>query len=462
MTGIPANASDRKPVLNLSSVIYNGTLYEQVYNPKTSQSSFIGWDTNKQELIAIDYLEDSDFKYAPINDELLQKGAVLLPSDAIDYGNEEELEIEIESYLQTWVDVSEEHLQKAVWYAFLTRLTDNINTIPYLRALGDTGTGKTRYLDTIGGICYKPMFVGGAVNSAPIFRIIDKWRGTAIFDEFNLKKSDDSENIIQILNNGYQRGKPVLRCQDGNYENVKPFDAFCPKILATRDRFRDKALESRCLTEILTTTSRNDIPIDLTQKFFDKRGELQNKLLMYRFKHWDTVDTDAMINIDFGENVLPRIKQAHAPFTVLFLDNKERLSEFIRYTQKVNNKIIEENSMSFEGQIINAYIHLLEEHEMEQQTLDDHKEPVITSTDVKDHLVNVEGWDADKLKTSTIGRKIRTLGFGVTPKSIAGKTKRVITIDDDKLEKLKQKYVITTITDITLHTDEVINDKLSD
>ena len=30
---------------------------------------------------------------------------------------------------------------------------------PYLRALGDYGTGKTRFIQTVGVLCYRPMLV---------------------------------------------------------------------------------------------------------------------------------------------------------------------------------------------------------------------------------------------------------------------------------------------------------------
>jgi len=453
--------TDKQQIAMTSKVIYNDILYEQVYDPEKNLSYYIGWDDKKNETIPINYLEFNGIKYLPILDDLLQKQAVILPTEPTEYDNEEELELEIECFIKTWLDVSEEHLQKATWYVLLSRLTDKINTIPYLRALGDYGTGKTRYLDVIGGLCYKPLFVGGSVRSAPIYRVIDLWRGTAIFDEFTLKKSDESEDIIQILNNGYQKGKPVLRCKDGNYDQVIAFDPFCPKVLATRTRFYDLALESRCITEIMTTTSRADVPIDLTNSFFKQRQELQNKLLMYRFKNWNKIDTEQTINIDFG-NILPRIQQSLAPFTILFQYNKERLTEFIKYTQEYNNKVIEENSMSFDGQLINAYVNLLEEHNIEQQTLDDYQEPCFTSTDIKNYLVNNEGWNEEKLSTKVIGKHINNLGFNVTPKKIGGKTKKIITIKDNVFEKLKRKYVVTTVTTVTTVTDEVKNNKIGE
>lgn len=445
----------KQPIIQTSKLIYNGELLEQVYNPERKTSYYLRWVEDTQEAIIMDKVEDGGKLYIPINDELLSKKVVLLPSNVMDYGTEENLELEINAFIEAWLDVSEEHRQKATWYIMLSWIIDKLHTIPYLRALGDYGTGKTRYLDVIGGICYKSMFVGGAVRSAPIYRVIDKWRGTAIFDEFTLTKSDETEDIIQILNNGYQREKAVLRCDQGSF-NVRAFDPFGAKILATRKIFYDNALESRCITEIMQLTDRNDVPIDLTSEFFKQRAELQNKLLMYRFKNWNEINPDETINIDFG-NVLPRIKQSFMPFTVLFQYDTKKLEWFINQTQKYNRKIIEENSSSFDGQIFNHYIQLIEQHNVEQQTIDsdDYKPAVITSGKIRDCMIE-DGWK-DTLTSAKIGRRLKTLGFEIEFKYIAGKTARTLKIDENKLRRLRRRYDITAITDITEHTEQKNN-----
>jgi len=449
--------TDKQKIIETSKVIHGDTLYEQVYNPKTKQSYYLGWDKQRQETIPQDEIIHDPIKYLPIIDDLLDKQAVLLPSEIIDYGTIEDLELEIDSFIQTWLDISEEHRQKAVWYVLLSWVIDKLNTIPYLRALGDYGTGKTRYLDVIGGICYKPMFVGGSVRAAPIYRVIDLWRGTAIFDEFTLKKSDESEDIIQILNNGYQRGKPVLRCDSNNYDKVKAFDPFGPKIIGGRSRFYDLALESRCITEIMQMTDRNDMPVDFTSHFYEKRQELQNKLLMYRFKNLDEINFDESITIDLG-NILPRIKQTLTPFTVLFTTDKNRLTDFIRYAQLYNANVVEENSISFDGQIFNAYLKLIEEHEEEQQTLDDYHEPTITSSAIRNSLIS-DGWKEDKITAATIGKRLHALGFKSSPKKIVGKTMKLLTIDDAKLKLLKKRYVVTVVSEVSAVTEQTFETK---
>ena len=57
--------------------------------------------------------------------------------------------------------------EAATYYVLLTWVYDTFNELPYLRLKGEFGTGKTRCLLTIGSLCYKPMFVSGAIASRP-------------------------------------------------------------------------------------------------------------------------------------------------------------------------------------------------------------------------------------------------------------------------------------------------------
>jgi len=417
----------KEQIIETSKVIYGDILYEQIYDPKQKTSHYLGWDEKEQELITEEFIEHTPRKYLPINDDLLLKGAVLLPSEAIDYTDIKTLDQEISDFIYTYSDISKGHQQKATWYIRLSWVIDKINTIPYLRALGDYGTGKTRYLDVIGGICYKPMFVGGAVRSAPIFRTIDTWRGTAIFDEFTLSKSDETEDIIQILNNGYERGKPVLRCRDGD-NKVIAFDPFGAKIISSRKTFFDVALESRCITEITKETDRTDIPISLSNAFFKKRQELRNKLLKYRFDNWDKINIDENQKIDFG-HIQPRIKQSFLPFTILFQYDKEVLEDFIKEVKQYNDELVYDSSSSMDGQIVNCFLKMKANYD-----------PIITAKDIRNDMVN-DGWK-DTLKASTVGRHLKTLGFVSGSKTIDGRTFRILTINDARIKHLIYRYVI--------------------
>ena len=153
---------------------------------------------------------------------------------------------------------------------------------------------------------------------------------------------------------------------------------------------------------------------------------------------------------------MPRIKQSFSPFVVLFQYDKEKLKEFIHYTQLYNKEIIEENATSFDGQIFNAYLELLEKHDIEQQTFDDYKFPCITSSDIRAFLID-NGWKEDKITASVIGKRLKSLGFKSKPMKISGRTKKMLEIDENLLKNLISRYVVTAVTEVTLDTEPIIN-----
>lgn len=417
------NRKEPKPEQK-SMFIKDGVLWEQIYDPKTEISSFVTWDYKTNNLVQLSYQTYNGKRIIPNSNELIKKNCVILPSGVLPYGSVDQLEKEIYDFSYQYLDISKEHRKLTIWYNRLSWTTDFINTIPYMKIQGDYGTGKTRYEDVVGGLCYKPMFVGGAVRSAPIYRVIDQWRGTAVFDEFTLTKSDETQDIIQILNNGFQRGKPVLRCKDGNYSEVECFDPFGPKILATRKELTDKATESRCITEIAVVSPRKDIPIDLSLEFFEKRQELQNKLLMYRFDYWNKIKTSSSIcATEFG-NVLPRIKQTYLPFVPLFINDKGKLDNFIKSVKRTNNELVEMNASTIDGSIIHAYLELVQKGEK-----------YITPSDISSHIGN------EKLNSVSVGKRVKTLGFKTTQTRVGDSIKKLVKISIPAMEQLIYRYV---------------------
>jgi len=219
---------------------------------------------------------------------LIAHSVVLFPSGVADYDSQVALLAEVRNFIHRYADLSESFEELASLYVLLSWVYDRFNAMPYLRLKGDYGSGKSRCLQTIGSICYKPMFVSGASTVSPMFRIIDAFRGTLILDESDFRFSDERAEIIKILNNGNAVGFPVLRSEATPTKEFNPraFAVFGPKVIATRREFDDQALESRCITEIMSgLPPRADIPLSLPAGFANEACALRNKLLMYRFNN---------------------------------------------------------------------------------------------------------------------------------------------------------------------------------
>lgn len=405
----------------------NQIIGEQIYNQKTKENLFALYNNNtKQVLISGIY-----GKYVPITCEAIVKDAVILPESAEDCGSIPQLIADIQTFIHKYLDVSENFEKFATWYILLSYMYDKLQTIPYLRALGDTGCGKTRFLDVIGNLCYKPMVVAGALTSAPIFRLIDMFKGTLIIDEADLnKKSDETEDIIKIFNNGFEKHKPVMRCNPNDVTELNFFDTYCPKILATRQQFQDAATESRCLTEVMTQTNRKNIPTNLLLPFFEEQKKLRNKLLWFRLTNYLTFKQDTLMLEEM--DIEPRLKQAFESFASLFSAIPEVLESFKAFLIKYQQGLIADRAETFDGQIINFLIEMI----------DSGQEDISTA-----EIAEKFGPDT---KPGYIGKRIKSLGFGIKVVR-KEKLKRIITYDIEHINKLRKRYIqtVTDVTDVT-------------
>jgi hypothetical protein len=292
---------------------------------------------------------------APLHDQLIQKGVVYLPVEPKQYGSERDLFVLVREFIHRYLAVSEFYERLASYYVLFSWLHDRFNTLPYLRALGDYGTGKTRFLQVIGSICYRPVFASGATTVSPIFRIIDRHRGTLILDEADFKSSGAEAEIVKILNSGYQKGIPVIRSEliNNTYEPV-PYEVYGPKLIATRNRYQDKALESRCLTEEMDFHWRPDVPSILPDEFWSEALELRNMLLQWRF---DKYAYAALREDRIHEGIEPRLNQVMMPLASI-IEDPTMLNDLREFAERYNKNIIVERGMLFEAEVLQAIVDL--------------------------------------------------------------------------------------------------------
>jgi hypothetical protein len=290
--------------------------------------------------------------FSPSNN-LLTHGVVLFPSTASEYEDEGVLLTHVRSFIHRYADVSDGFEELAALYVLLSWVFDRFAVVPYLRLKGDYGSGKSRCLQVIGSLCYKPMFVSGASTVSPMFRIIDAFRGTLILDESDFRFSDEKAEIVKILNNGNAAGFPVLRSEATPTKEFNPraFDVFGPKIIATRRDFEDQALESRCITEVMSgLPPRADIPLSLPERFHTEALELRNRLLMYRFKDVQRKDGDDSLRHPLLE---ARVAQVYQPLLSLAPDEGMR-NRLLALARKQTGSLRSERGVSIEAQLLDT------------------------------------------------------------------------------------------------------------
>jgi hypothetical protein len=335
----------------VSAVLADGSLAEMVYRPEENRTLFcvfrdgvFGYEAN--------LLTDGRrlVPYSPRNN-LLTNDVVLLPSEAAEYESEEELVRSIRAFIHRYADVSPLFEQIASYYVLFTWVYDAFNELPYLRVRGDTGSGKTRFLLTMGSLCYKPIFASGASTVSPLFRILDAFRGTLIVDEGDFRFSDEKAEIVKILNNGNARGFPVLRSESvrGREFSPRAYTVFGPKLVATRGYFQDRALESRCLTEEMGGRRlREDIPLNLTADYKREAQELRNKLLMFRFQNFGKRQIDAGL---VDRSIEPRLAQIFVPLLSVIEDAGARQA-LRQVAREYHRELVADRGMDIEAQVL--------------------------------------------------------------------------------------------------------------
>ena len=331
-----------------ASLVLDDKIAETVYDKKQHQTQFVIYKDG--EIKFLDKVKQDGKEIFPLDakSDVVSKGIVLLPSEPFEYGTEEELISEIQKFIHKYLEISPMFEQIASYYVLLSWVYDRFSEIPYLRAIGDFGSGKSRFTHTIGSICYRPIFTGGATTTAPIFRILDEIRGTLILDEADLRFSDMTQDIIKILNMGYQKGGSVLRMQGKDLMEMRAFDVFSPKIVATRETFNDKALESRFLVEEMGRGKlRDDIPRRLSEKFWEEALMLRNKLLMWRFRNYQK---ELVFDEKLIEGVHPRLHQIVIALMTI-IESKEMKQSLKEFVQKYNTELVADRGLSRESDI---------------------------------------------------------------------------------------------------------------
>jgi len=349
-----------------ASIVLPELLAETVYDPVTRQSNFAIYENGDVRTADSFVTGQDDVFPLDARSDIVSKSVILLPSAASEYGTDADLLRDIQAFIHKRVDISASFERIATQYVLLTWIHDRLNELPYLRARGDYGSGKSRLLQVVGSICYRPIFTAGATTTSPIFRILDQVHGTLILDEADFSHSDEKSDLVKILNTGYQKGMAVLRTEGKGVFEVKSYDVYGPKIVATRQNFNDQALESRFLIEDMGRVRlREGIPIRLDDSFRDEARELRNKLLLWRFRNYHT---PLSFDDKLAEGLHPRLQQIIIPLLAIMPSDDVRQTLII-HAKRYNEELIADRGLSWESEVILAILRLQDRNQVDGLTI---------------------------------------------------------------------------------------------
>jgi hypothetical protein len=364
--------------------------------------------------------------YIPTGDPLVGQ-VVHFATTAAPYDSQAALFGEVKAFIHQYVELPADFEDIAALYVLVTWVYEFAPSIPYLRVIGDWGSGKTRFLDVVGRVCFRPIFASGATTPSPIFRILDKFQGTLVLDEADFKDSSAWVEIVKILNNGYRPGFPVLRSdkEDGKWY-PHGYQVFGPKLIATRSLFKDEALESRCLTAEMMPLTRQDIPRVLPPSFDTEVKQLRSKLLTFRLANLLKLKGRTFGNDLLEPNLQPRLQEILIPLKAMVNGDQAMTESLSAFIHRLQETLFSRRRESALGRVLAAIIEL-------------HGEGAeLTIRNITDKVNEMDN-DAPALTSEKVGWMTKKLRF---EKERTSKS-RFIRWDEDRVRQLSSLYGLT-------------------
>ncbi|TWU22441.1 hypothetical protein Pla52o_34970 [Novipirellula galeiformis] len=161
---------------------------------------------------------------------------LVLPDDGVGHG----------LTLSTWV--------------MMTYVYPALPAVPFLYLAGPPNSGKTRAMDVLSRLVFRPMATSNA-TAPTLFRTRHAFGGVLLFDEAERlrdTKSPDVGELLSVLLSGYRRGGRASRLEKvGDVFRPVWFDVYGPVVIGCIKGL-PPALSSRCLTVRMTRAGKTD------------------------------------------------------------------------------------------------------------------------------------------------------------------------------------------------------------
>jgi len=408
----------------LNAVLPDGTVLEEIYNPKTNHGQFAILKDGKIT-IAENYVDpESGTEYIPLVDNVIMDGVLTLPMGIDEYADSSVLLRDLERFIHKYMDVSPAFEKLAARYALTTWIYDQLPKVPYLRVIGEPGSGKSRFLDIMRALCYHSLDLGVNQSMALIFRGIHKYHGTALFDEANFHPGQAFfSDFVKVMNAGYGRNGKVGRVDGGRNGSFVPklFNVFGPKILGAHHSFADVGLESRFLTYYTQPSTRDDLQMSTPDYvIWNDAIEIQKRLLGFRLRMIGKIKVSQ--RMECLKHYEYRLQEILMP--LLIVTGENTLPEEVRqFGDEIRDMLIDERINSDQGFVFRALAEL------------DHIGKAEVSPGEVSSLLATKGIIMDSRK---IGNVLRILGL----KGRRVNRGMVYTIERKKLQDQASRYGI--------------------
>ncbi|PKO03071.1 MAG: hypothetical protein CVU43_04630 [Chloroflexi bacterium HGW-Chloroflexi-5] len=340
-----------------------GFIVDMTYDPD-DQQTMLAWRDPNGKIESGPRVTINNKKYAalPASNTILVNG-VLFPSKLGPKKSTKELVVMIEWFIKRVYLLSNPLFAKIItYYILLTWVYDAYPAIPYLRATGEPGSGKSELMQRIGLLCYRRIIASGASSTASLFRMVEKYRGTVFLDEMDLQKSDASSDYVKFLVQGSMDGNPIFRCEEVQVDGKKEiqeimFRTFCPKLIAMQGDFFDKAVGTRCITFQVQPRETYElvdakVPLSQTMEMKAEALAIRNALLRWRLEMWQpSIEIDPAF---YNLNITARLNQVTVPLMMLAKDDPDLQAEINTFMNEYHLYLVQDKAMTIEARIVEA------------------------------------------------------------------------------------------------------------
>jgi len=188
------------------------------------------------------------------------------------------------SEFSTFVDVQEpSHLHLMCSGVLLSYKQDKVTTVPYFYLVGDRESGKSRALEVMSYLAYRPLF-GVSIPAADIYGYLetDSGLGTILEDEAQGIEKDPEK--LKIYKSGYRQGAKVPRTvlPPKGKRYIEYYNTYCFKVFAAEKTSYDLPFMDRCLLVhmIQGYPAKDEMKREDVQRLL----KIRNQLLLWRLR----------------------------------------------------------------------------------------------------------------------------------------------------------------------------------
>lgn len=327
--------------------IYNNFTTRTTSSTRSRHNCFLSFDKVSGTTDIVNTFVHQNKVYQPIVDELLNEGGITLPSGVEEYGTVEKLAEELSIFFNKYFQVPKFYEIFLPYLCLFYWVYEKFPFVPYTHFVGRTATGKSTAMEVFGSVCYKPIDASGSITMASIFRIVTKWKGTLLLDEFD-GAGENYREMMSFLKSGVSN-KVVLRTEGEGKKEVKAFVVKSPKIFTSETPINNAGLQSRTIV-IKMEKNKRRVPLFRLRSFEEDAVLLRKKLLLWRLRTLGTID---LTQIEYGFEELKhldsRVQQVITP--IFYMSGESARTEIVEFAKEQQEETFRERREALDGQI---------------------------------------------------------------------------------------------------------------